>query len=298
MFALREMREEHEPLSLEVQLPFKDPLGTALDIKRLAQVFGRGVGITRDKSLALRAKPSGGVHDVFADHDSAPLTSLYNFLPPFSHVDESDLGLVLRRDGHITLAARQNPLLEFYDGGWHTVDLLWGKSTVNFLVDEFFGDGSAAPALADSVLRLAHHLATHWHGSILAVVDEQGLGRILETPSPDSEKVTVAIREALLEIGKGEKISEVPSNGMGRLFLSCAIQDGAILFAPDGKFLSAGRIVSRTPGTPVSGGARRHAAKALSKHGVVLAVSQDGAIRLYSEPRRRAGIAMDGLRIH
>src|SRR2546425_10303253 len=45
VFRLREMREEGEQLSVEAWLPHPTAFGQSIELKKLAQIFGRGVGI-------------------------------------------------------------------------------------------------------------------------------------------------------------------------------------------------------------------------------------------------------------
>jgi hypothetical protein len=298
VFQVREVTEERERLSLEVQLPLTPTIGTALDVRKLAQVFGRGVGVTRDPELLNRSTPVGKLDFYFPGHDSAPLSSLYHLDAPYPHLHENDLTIVLRRDGHVALASLSNPLLEFYDGGWHVVDLQSGRSALNLLLDDHFSGASYPPSLAQSLLRLAYHLATHWHGGILAVVrDEAEVEGILAKSNDQSQKISTVVQKELDTKDKPPRITAVGESGVGRVLLSCAIQDGATLFNREGEFLCSGRMVKETVGSPMEGGARRRAARTLSRFGVVLAISHDGAIRIFSEPPG-LNYAVSGLRIH
>ncbi len=297
LFVLREMREEGEALSLEVQIPFSKGERTPMGIRKLAQVFGRGVGISRQESLAVIQAPEGSVVTVFREHDNAPLSLLYGLEAPFSHVAIDELTVVLRRDGHLTVASHRNPLLEFYDGGWRTVDLQSGRAALNQLLDGAFEGEDLPTNLGDNLVGLAYHLATHGHGAILAVVGDDW-EKLLEPQAPESKRMSDAVTEAMRLAGDSAKLTDVDSSGMGRLFLSCAMQDGAVLFDRRGELLSAGRIVRQSSGVAISGGARRHASKSLAISGVVVSVSQDGAIRLFSGKPGGGAPFDQGLRIH
>src|SRR5207245_6039476 len=96
---------------------------------------------------------------------------------------------------------------------------------------------------------------------------------ILAKPSDQSQRVSTVIQKELDTKDKPPKITAVGESGAGRVLLSCAIQDGATLFNGQGEFLCSGRMVKETVGSPMEGGARRRAARALSQFGVVLAIS-------------------------
>ena len=289
LFRLREQREEHEPLSLEVHLPLTDDTGSPrVPVKRLAQVFGRGVAIVTGKELFSRAKPQGAVKDVWRDHTGAPASRLYSLEQEYADLESWLVGVTLRRDGILTIGRKANPLLEFYDGGWHIVDLDSGRVALKRLLEERFANCHVHvdPALPSLLIQLAYHMASHWHGGILAVVDETGLGEKLHAPLSESNEVTAALN-AIAEAGEGSaRLTDVtergaPKGGLGRLFLTLAIQDGATLFRPDGSFIGASRFVKDQQTGPVSGGSGARAARTLACHGVAIKVSADGAIRVF-----------------
>ena len=320
IFQLREMQEEGEPLSLEVHLPFKPGVGPSLPIKKLAQIFGRGVGLANGSRLNHRVDPKGGVEFIFPDHKEAPATLLYGLLPTYQKIPGESIGLILRRDRVTTIAKVGNPLLEFYDGGWHVVDLNSGQGLINLALDDHF-DRNQNQDLAEVVLRLAYHMANHWHSGILAVVNVEALdaARILEPPKQASIDVTEIIKSEVLRADKSRttlKITDVRQTQMGRVFLTNAIQDGAVLLRPDGEFHSAGRFVmsiradaAAPPATSGPGGSAttvvrpllgsgNRAARQLAQFGVALKISQDGAIRVYSNPPTAPGrLQIEGRRI-
>jgi len=325
VFFLRELREEREPLSIEVQIPFSEPKQDSLNIKKLAQVFGRGIGTSRSESLTKIENPTGTIARVFSNHESAPQSLLYQLRAPFGHLKDPTqstqpkLSIVLRRDGHVTIAAYENPLLEFYDGGWHTVDLQAGRYAVQELLGLHFG-ARCDPDLAEFTMNLAYHLATHWHGGLLAITDEfsklEAKDGPLEPECDDSKALFNEVKDKLKTKENRASLIDVQGDGegkegtgMGRLFLSCAIQDGALIFDPSGELLSIGRIVrSREDQKSHSSnqaetrhremiGSRRCAARTLGKYGISFAISHDGAIRLYCKYDEK-GINIDGLRLH
>jgi hypothetical protein len=290
LFRLREQREEHEPLSLEVHLPLPaDVNSPRVPIKRLAQVFGRGIAVVTGDELYSRATPHGAVSEVWRDHGLAPTSRLYRLQEEYANLDSGLLGLTLRRDGLLTIGRRANPLLEFYDGGWHIVDLDSGRVALKELLDERFTsrDIPVAPALPALLVQLAYHMASHWHGGILAVVDEAGLADKLHEPSTESTMVTAALN-TIAGAGAGSaRLTEIteqgpPKSGLGRLFLTLAIQDGATLFRPDGSFIGASRFVKDQQMGEVSGGSGARAARTLACHGVAIKISADGAIRVFA----------------
>ncbi len=321
VFYLRERREEREPLSIEIQLPLDGKAGP-IEIKKFAQVFGRGVGVSRSKTLTRLNKPAGSVARIFTTHKNAPQSLLYTLRSPYAHLKdptplkEPRLTIVLRRDGHVAIAAYQNPLLEFYDGGWHVCDLQAGEYTLQELLGQRFG-GQCNPNLGEVIMRLAYHLGTHWHGGLLAVVEDEA---ILDDPkgpfereSKESEVVLRQIEEKMKSSKSGKaRITDVGDSdeegaggdqggsGKGRLLLSCAIQDGAMVINRDGDILSVGRIVrTHNPQaqSQTSVGSRRHAARTLGNSGLALAISHDGAIRLYLQDDTK-GISIRDLRLH
>jgi hypothetical protein len=315
IFQLREITVEREALSLEIQLPINDNCINPVPIAKLAQVFGRGIAITNDCNLATLEKAGGTVEEIFSNHDNAPLATLYTLDQPFDHIDRGEINLILRRDGHFTIAVHQNPLIEFYDGGWHIVDLSGGRGSIETLICDAFKQ-PPPQNLSDYILRLSYHMATHWHGGIISVVDDCVINdtKILEKPTRTSRSASKEIRKCLLEttLDKNSKSSLsildclTKEAGLGRLLMSAAIQDGATLISPDGRFLDAGRIVAKTnlkkgkkqAGIAIDGGARSYAASALSKHGVVIKISQDGGIKLFSNSESKKKRRVNGLRIH
>ncbi|HZY70871.1 MAG TPA: hypothetical protein VFF67_07855 [Thermoplasmata archaeon] len=215
----------------------------------------------------------------------------------------------MRRDGLLTLASRYNPLLDFYDGGWHVVDMEGGRRAIDRLLSARFGGTQIDSDLPKFLLRLAYHMATHWHGGILAVVDEKAAEKRLHPALPESRAMTLLIRKAAGAKTKEFRITDVdkpvdpdlphkPSWGLGRLFLTLAIQDGAVLFAPDGRFLSASRFVADNDQNIGSGGAGARAALALSKCGLAIKISADGAIKVFARAENgRLLVPAAGLRI-
>lgn len=300
-FQLRELREEGEPLSIEIKIPPASTSQFELDIKRFAQVFGRGVGIADGDGLAKLAEAAGSLNTVWENHLKAPVSSLYCLDPPYELIPPREIRLILRRDGLVTIASHQNPLLEFYDGGWHVVDLASGNAMIDGLLARKFGVRGVAAGVTRAVVALAYHMATHWHPGILGIVDVAAAdkGQLLEPASPQSERIGSMIREAKAEPGKEGtpvRVNEIKATGLGRVLLTCAIQDGATLFRPDGTFDSSGRILSKI-GANVSGGAGTRAAKMLSAHGVAIKVSRDGGIRVFAGGPESRLIPPDGIRI-
>ena len=293
IFRLREEREEREPLSIEVKLPLNGAASPLLPLKRFAQVMGRGVGVAAGDQLATPADPEAQITRLFRDHKGAPASRLYRLDSEFEHLGLKDLSIALRRDGLVTLASKNNPLLDFYDGGWHVVDSEGGRRTVDRLLGQRFGGPEFDPDLPKFLIRLAYHMGTHWHGGILAVVDSDEAEKQLHPALPESRAMTELIRKAANAGTKDFKITDVnkpedpeeqhkPSWGLGRLFLTLAIQDGAVLFAPDGRFLAASRFVRESGQNIKSGGAGARAALALSKCGVAIKISADGAIKIFA----------------
>jgi hypothetical protein len=235
---------------------------------------------------------------------------VYTLKGEYTTLDPGVLGLTLRRDGLVTIARQANPLLEFYDGGWHLVDLESGRIATKSLLDaRFSAKGvTVAPTLPALLVQLAYHMASHWHGGILAVVDEFGLSETLHDPSDEAKQVTAAFTSvAGVKEPDCVRITEIdsensPKRGLGRLFLTLAIQDGATLFRPDGSFIGASRFVKDQSTGQVPGGSGTRAARSLAKHGVAIKISADGGIRVFAKVDSKEGAAWipsdgNGLRI-
>jgi len=299
LFALREAREEGEPMSLEVVLPEEKHAAVTLGTKRLAQVFGRGVAATQGNLLWTLPDGEGGLSRIYDKHDTAPAAMLYHLGTPFDHIKPHQLSFALRRDGHFTIAAKQNPIVEFYNGGWHIVDIKAGRSALANLLDARFPEERPGRILKDVLINLAYHMATHWHPGILAVVDvaEAPGANILEPPTEDSKKITSAILEASETNDSTIGVKLIMDKGLGRVLLTSAIQDGATVFTPDGSFHSAGRMV-RIPEALSVGGAGTRAAKGLANHGVAIKVSKDGPIKIFAKSGLQELVPAEGLRIH
>ncbi|HZY91451.1 MAG TPA: hypothetical protein VFG07_01560 [Thermoplasmata archaeon] len=314
VFRLREIREEREPLSVEISLPPTVAGGGSIDLKRFAQVVGRGVGVAEGRGLSSQPSPRAELSRLFRRHDGSPSTSLYLLRPEFDHVPKGRLSCVLRRDGLLTLATYRNPILNFYDGGWHIEDSDAGRRALDLLLASRFPKGKTAEDLPGLLIRLAHHMASHWHGGILAVVDDTTVEKdTLHKQGRDGPRLIESLKTAA-KVPHGSELSLCDvsttdpdagpveewtgSRGLGRLFLTLAIQDGALLFRPDGRLHSAGRFVKESGKNLEQGGAGARAAKALARHGVALKISVDGSIKVFAESRTgKPLVPMSGLRI-
>jgi hypothetical protein len=313
VFRLREMREEREPLSMEISLPSNGSARGAIELKRFAQVVGRGVGVAVGRKLYDQPEPRAELGRLFRKHEGAPSTNLYLLRPEFDHIPKERIALILRRDGLLTLATHGNPLLNFYDGGWHIEDSDAGRRAIDLLLTVRFSKRQIAENLAVLLTRLAHHMASHWHGGILAVVDDGNLKEGLHREGVEGQQLVRSLRTAA-KVPRGSELSlcDVPVNdpeagppdswvgskGLGRLFLTLAIQDGALLFRPDGRLHSAGRFVKESGKNLEQGGAGARAARALARHGVALKISVDGSIKAFAEDRSgRPLVPQSGLRI-
>ena len=308
VFRVREMREEGEQLSVEAWLPHPPASGESIALKKLAQIYGRGVGIVSAAHFSVEGGTKGEVQELFRNHDTTPSALLYTLRPTYSKVPTQGVSLALRRDRSVIVATSGNPVLEFYDGGWHVTDLNSGKGLLLACLTEHFGATRIHEALGEALIRLAYHMASHWHSGILAVVDcdvvDRAKSKILERQKDWSASATKIIRDELKRVDKLDEfnVKDIEKTGLGRALLTNAIQDGATLFDPDGKFHSAGRIVSQLPDQidddthpPLGSGNR--AAQKLSEYGVAMKVSEDGAIRLYSKPPDKLQRTLDAFRI-
>ena len=305
VFQLREMREEGDNLSIETYLPYGLEESAALskatlELKKLGQIFGRGTGIVTALEFQKRTEVQGTPIKVFDRHEGAPSTLLYSLGPTNTHVPKSNVSVALRRDRVVSLSATNNPLLEFYDGGWHISDLSSGRSLLDFCLSQYDNAdiNTERTKITDHLLLLAYHMATHWHSGILAVIDYEKAEnkKVLEKQSDWSTNATKIISDSL---GSNLSIADLDKSKYGRVLLTNAIQDGATIFLPDGQFHSAGRVVTSFSGSlsdPKLGTGNR-AARQLSKFGVALKISKDGAIRLYSSKPKGYHAINIGIRI-
>ncbi len=310
LFKMRELKEEGENLSVETYIPYaaKKEVGmstSTLELKKLGLVFGRGTGVVTSDMFPERTSVNGTLYDLFTDHKGTPSTLLYTLGQVNSNVPESNLSVSLKRDRNVTISTKNNPLLEFYDGGWHVVDLSSSRALLDYCLDKYNGllEKARESEVTQAVLSLAYHMATHWHSGILCIIDyEKAMQeKALEEQSSWSKSSTDIIRDSLVKKGlpKDFKITDVETTGYGRVVLTNAIQDGATVFLPDGQFHSAGRVVSKFEGEladPTLGTGNR-AARRLAQFGIAIKVSKDGAIRLYSSKPEDNEILNQGLRI-
>ena len=299
MFYIRELREEGEHLSFELVLPQIDSKRLRLGIKQLAQIFGRGIAFSQ--CLDCDLEPSGSVTHVFNKHDNTPQSVIYNLKNQFSHIEEHQASLVLKRDGLITIAESENPLLEYYNGKWNVVDLKSASHALGCLLsDKFDTKEDEMPSMtqweniSEKVMNLAYHLASHWHGAIIAILgNDVKFNEVFTEPSKDHEHMETMINNQIGDLRKlneklpvingesPEKIPDLCLEGIGRLLLSLSIQDGAIVFDQDGNFKSCSRFVNSSEATKIEGGARKKASKVLSKKGIVISISHDGGIVIF-----------------
>ncbi len=309
LFKIREMREESEGLSMETYLSKRGGQNTItpknkLRLKKLAQLYGRGVGVISAESFDNRTNVEETVTDVFTDHKTAPSSLLYNLGRVYSNLLPLTISLSLKNDRNVIFAIKDNPLLEFYDGGWHITDLKSGEALLDYCLSRFrkFQKIGTEPKISENILSLAYYMASHWQSGILAIVDHEKAEKVLE-PQKEWSKISTEIISNLLNAkGKqgGARIEDLKTAGFGRVLLTNAIQDGATIFSADGVFRSAGRIVnkfSKEELNDTSWGTGNRAAHRLSSFGIALKVSEDGAIRLFSSLPKGNKYLNKGLRI-
>ncbi len=305
-FQMREIKEEGENLSIETYIPeaFGEKEGNSnnqLNLKKLSLIFGRGVGVVNSSKFPNRSDVKGGLYQIFRAHTGTPSSLLYNLEPINSHVPEANISLSLKRDKTVAVNAKNNPLLEFYDGGWHVVDFNSGRSVIDYCLNRYEWDYERVE-IAKPLLTLAYHMATHWHSGILCVIDydEANKRGIIEDVSEWSKSSSELMKETLKETSVEDlNLTTIAEKGYGRVILTNAIQDGATIFLPDGQFHSAGRVV-RTFDKELADknlGTGNRAARKLSQFGIALKVSKDGAIRLYSSKPEGNEALNGGLRI-
>ncbi len=309
IFRLREIKEEGEHLSIEIiinkEFLKNTPQSTdnqGLEIKKLSQIFGRGVALNKLTYFEDITKVQGEPISVFREHTGAPQNLLYKLGErkgeSLKHVPHDSVSVSLRRDKNITLSNDQGPLLEFYDGGWHIIDNEATEYLMDYTLSEYY-NCTPLPDVCYYVLNLAYHMATHWHSGIIAIIasdnEEKVNNDLEEQKSWSKESKIITLRTLKKGINNDdETINEINitninekgavERGIGRLLLTNVIQDGATLFGSNGVFHSSGRIVRElgNVGPNISTlGTGNRAAKKLSKHGIVLKISKDGAIRLY-----------------
>ena len=299
IFYLRETREEQHRLSLEVKLPYEDDEKSQdkiltdqyVKLKKLSQVFGRGIGKVVGEKLHVFYETSGLVKQIFTSHTTAPLSALYSLDGPSKGFEADDLmDLTLRNDGVISLSTPSNPLLDFYDGSWHVVDINSSRIVYQLILEKEF---ETYEEDLKSLVDLAYHLGSHWHGAILAVMREQNdeeKKKLFQSPSDEIMELNRALKESIKKLTKQANIRKIKEKGLGRLLLSSSIQDGAVIFNPQGDLIDVGALAVVDNGKSMKGGARTHAARKLAlAGGVVLKVSQDGEIKLFSRklPEKR-----------
>lgn len=291
VFLLRERREEGQRLSFEIVLPFEDDKKRpfSIDMKGFSQVFGRGIAYTQDKSISLSIEPKLRPNFVFENHNDAPLSSIYDLREPYPHLQSDQMSIVLRNDGHVAISEVGNPLVEFYDGGWHICDLKSIKKMLASLTDKF-DSVVVREGFVDKLIYLAYHMGSHWHGGLIAIVNRESLN-IFMKPKEENNDIRLAVEK---ELGS-QNGATWTIQGKGRLLLTTLIHDGATVFSPDGNLLGTGMIVKLGGGNQISGGSRRQAAKRIAESGgIAIYISQDGAIKIFDK-----GVSdPEGVRVH
>ena len=291
VFLLRERREERQRLSLEIILPLQDDSNrnNRIGLKGFSQIFGRGIAYTRDPNLGAELEPKIKPSSIFHDHKNAPLSSIYDLLPPYPHIETDQMSVILRNDGHIALAKKANPLLEFYDGGWHVCDLASARLVLSTSIERF-GPEKIKEGFVEKLVNLAYHMGSHWHGGLIAVIEPEAIEQIFMNSEGENEEIQTAVVNEL-NSSSGEKWQ---IGGGGRLLLTTLIHDGATVFSPSGDLLGTGKLVKLGSGGQIKGGSRRNAARKIAENGgVAIYISQDGAIKIFSNET-----GDDGLRVH
>ena len=311
LFQMREMKEEGENLSIEAYLPESINNDVRdhehdLEIKKLGQIFGRGAGVVAADDFPKRVKVKGNVFDIFKSYDGTPSALLYTLGQVYSHIPSKNISVALRRDRTVILSTKYNPLLEFYDGGWHIVDLESGRAAIEGCLESYpeLSRKARESGVTEPLLSLAYYMASHWHSGILALIDCEKAEQdgVLEEQKPWSmDSTRIILNQLEKEKTSNFRITELSKTKMGRVLLTNAIQDGATIFEADGRFHSAGRIVSNfsTAGRPSDekSGTGNRAALRLSEYGIALKISKDGAIKLYSSLPEGVKQLNGGLRI-
>ena len=311
LFQMREMKEEGENLSIEAYLPESINHSDRdhehdLEIKKLAQIFGRGSGVVAADDFPKRIKVKGNVFDIFKSYDGTSSALLYSLGQVYSHIPSKNISVAIKRDRNVILSTKYNPLLEFYDGGWHIVDLESGRAAIEGCL-EFYPElntKAKESGVTEPLLSLAYYMASHWHSGILALIDckkAEDDGVLEEQKGWSKDSTKIILNQLEKEKTSSFRITELRRTKMGRVLLTNAIQDGATMFEADGKFHSAGRIVSNfsregRPSDEKSGTGNR-AALRLAEYGIALKISKDGAIKLYSSRPEGVKQLNGGLRI-
>ena len=199
------------------------------------------------------------------------------------------MSVILRNDGHIALAKKANPLLEFYDGGWHVCDLASARLVLSTSIERF-GPEKIKEGFVEKLVNLAYHMGSHWHGGLIAVIEPEAIEQIFMNSEGENEEIQTAVVNEL-NSSSGEKWQ---IGGGGRLLLTTLIHDGATVFSPSGDLLGTGKLVKLGSGGQIKGGSRRNAARKIAENGgVAIYISQDGAIKIFSNET-----GDDGLRVH
>lgn len=310
IFYLRETTEEGEHPSVEMVTPSRSDLGETPDLplEWAGRVFGRGVAMVHPTETSSIREMDVSIDHLFDDATTTPSSLLYDLERPFRHLSPDEISISLRRDRHVTIATERNPILEFYDGGWNVVDIESGRAAMGSLFESRFDDPVALEPAQEKILHLGYHMATHWHSGIIAVLTNDSLEDALEEEETGEDILSKKIPKVVKKDEEGtidnfHKLADGEGDAAdrGRVLLTNAIQDGALIIRSDGHYDSAGRMAQLKQTDRTEGGAGTRAANSLAKYGVAMKISEDGSIKLFSrsgdDPEEHL-VPHTGLKLH
>jgi DNA integrity scanning protein DisA with diadenylate cyclase activity len=172
------------------------------------------------------------------------------------------------RAHEVEAIARSGRHLRWNKSHWHFVDR-------SFLLD-FLTSHGIAEVIAEAIVKVAFALSEMHVGTVLLIPEsDDSLPRV--AGHIDSSPLALALVMSLA----GRKLPDLLADNS---IIGVLGSDGLTIIRRDGVIASAGQIIDLQAERPSdsSGGGRTQAALAASRHGVVIKVSQDGPVSLFS----------------
>ena len=167
---IKKIRKSIDGIDLIGKIPTKK---IAREVETNAKHFGRGVAILELSNSDDSEKIHINVRRLWKTHEKAPLSNLYGFdwNPPNPEQNNANtqLHLVLLPSGVISIQIGNDPLLEYFAGGWRYVDSYHKSIILSRRAAKFneklllTSDNISLPIYRCS--RLAYQLSYHNHGS-------------------------------------------------------------------------------------------------------------------------------------
>lgn len=249
---------------------------------RDAWKFDFSAVLTNGHDTILSVNHGGHVlgHESLAFPDPVPSFAPYRVAPLASWAQNGRMAVALNRTGEILVLQDQKLLFARRSGFWH---FLTPEAVVTQL------GRPDDPAVRTAVLETALDVSFARSGGCIGIVisAHQNQWKQIVVSADDHLSPATSIKANVLSRAiAGRKFQDLDR----RLRQELVSIDGATVINHHGEILAVGAILTIPGGS--SGGGRLAAAKALSKYGLGIKISQDGGIRCYQDENEEPKVSL------